>query len=57
METNKTRRPRITKGELITSSDDTVHNAIKGFKRLKISVERSYQSINFSGGRYKLIQA
>lgn len=48
-QTQRTRRPRITKGVLVDSSSDTVYIAIKGFRRLKISIVRTYNTINYNG--------
>lgn len=55
--TNKTKRPRISKGTLVTSSNDTTHNVIQALKRVKKAIVVIYHPISYNVRSYNFVSA
>lgn len=52
MNTNKPKRPRIAKGTLISSSDDTYQNTIKAINRIREKIIVTYTPISYANREY-----
>lgn len=52
--TTKTRRPRVTKGVLVTSTDHKTRNTIKFLENMNIKVITHFNSINYNIYGYAL---